>query len=184
MTKALGPFRRVLRNGHYVLESMATKSIAARAVNIAKTEEGETEHPHGSNHQKYGRYWHEDGVPWCGLFVAYCWHEAGFQVSRALAQQIGYVPTLVTMARNHQHNLFIVGRNRVRKGDAVALNFDASPESDHVELFDHWIDKKLGIFACVGGNTSKKGSQANGGQVCAGQIRYTKNVVAFVRKGK
>ena len=178
--RAKGPFKKI----HGVWVSMATKSVAERSVIIAKREGGETEHPAGSNLQKYGKYWGEDGVPWCGLFVAYCWKEAGFEVSKRLAQQIDYVPRLVVLARQHEDGLFIVGRNRVRRGDAVALNFDGNPESDHVELFDQWIDKKTGVFACIGGNTSHAGSQSNGGMVCEGQVRYIKNVVAFVRKGK
>lgn len=186
--RARGPFRRVLRaaaNGAYrrVLESMHPASVAARAVALGKQDVGYRETPAGSNQTKFGEFWQQDGVPWCGLAVAFWWKRAGFLVDRALALEIDYVPTLVRFATNRMHGLFLVGRNRVRAGDAVAFDFPGGERADHVGLFVRWIDKKAGSFECLEGNTSSAGSQSNGGMVLL-KVRSIEQVAAFVRMGR
>jgi hypothetical protein len=188
--RARGPFRRVLRRvtpggrWRYVLEARNAAACGVRAVAYAAEDVGYTEEPeHNKNDNKYGRYWNENFVPWCGLAVAFWWVKSGFDVTRALALQIDYVPEFVRLGRARLHGLFVVGKNRVRRGDAVCLRFSPNSPGDHVELFDRWIDKRRGDFATKGGNTSKAGSQDNGGAVCS-QIRNTAQVVAFVRMGR
>lgn len=151
----------------------------ARSLAAAKKDLGYEENPAGSNRQKYGEHWDENGVPWCGLAVAYWWQKGGFVVSNSLAQQIGYVPTLVSLAAQKKHGLALVHRKRVKSGDAVAFDFDGGV-ADHVGLFSHWIDKGAGVFASVEGNTSVS-SNDNGGKVMT-RTRYISQVAAFVRK--
>lgn len=183
---ALGPFRRVLRKvkGRYVsgLESQHPASIRARAATLAILDVGYHETPAGSNLQRYGAWWDSNGYAWCGYAVARWWQLAGFDISRDLALKIGYVPTLKAMARAKQHGLFIVGKNRVSRGDAVCFEFNGDENPDHVGLFVEWINRRAGTFFCVEGNTSKTGSQSNGGAVEL-QIRSLALVSAFVRKG-
>lgn len=162
---------------------MHPASIAARAVTIALGEVGYTEDPPGSNLTKYGERWNQNGVPWCGMAVADWWSRAGFQVDRALALEIDYVPTLIRLASQRKHGLFIVGKNRVRRGDAVCFDFPGGERGDHVGLFVRWINKKDGSFVSVEGNTSQAGSQSNGGEVLP-KIRSTDQVAAFVRKSR
>lgn len=191
MTQALGPFQRIrtVVKGSAPLRwvttyrSMAPKSIAARAANLALADVGYTEDPPGSNLTKYGKRWGQDGVPWCGMAVASWWETAGFQVDRALALEIDYVPTLLRLAELKRHGLFRVGANRVRKGDAVCFDFPGGERADHVGLFVRWINKKAGAFEAVEGNTSKAGSQSNGGAVLV-KTRSTDQVAGFVRKGR
>lgn len=182
MTTALGPFRQV--DGRW--QSYAPRSVAARAVTLALADVGYTEH--GSNLQKFGERWSEDGVAWCGLAVATWWHDAGFEVPKALALQIDYVPALLTLAQRRELGLFIVGRNRVRRGDAVAFDFpNADGVADHVGLFIRWVDRKAGYFETVEGNTSIAGSQSHGGMVCR-KVRHISEVAnhgaGFVRHGR
>jgi hypothetical protein len=188
MTQARGPFRRVLRlvatnprRWRRVYESMHPASIAARSVVFARRDLGYSEDPPGSNQTKFGEYWKQDGVPWCGMAVAFWWQRAGFQIDRELALQLDYVPALVRLAQERKHGLFIVGRNRVRAGDAVAFDFPGGERADHVGLFVRWIDKKAGAFEAIEGNTSNAGSQSNGGSVLL-KTRSIGQVAAFVRK--
>jgi len=176
----VGGFRRVWI-------SMNRDSIAARAVEKARKQVGYKESPPGSNGNKFGKFWGEDGVSWCGLFVAWAWQDAGFKISRELALKIDYVPELVSLASKKLHGLRIVSKDEVKKGDAVAFDWPAGHKSangdgtaDHVELFDKWINKSQGIFRTVGGNTGSV-DRSNGGEVLE-NVRYTKNVQAFVRK--
>jgi hypothetical protein len=45
-------------------------------LDIARHELGETEHPRGSNHTKYGTWWGAQDV-WCAMFVSWCFDKAG-----------------------------------------------------------------------------------------------------------
>ena len=176
----VGGFRRVWI-------SMNRDSIAARAVETARKQVGYHESPPGSNMNKFGAYWDENGVSWCGLFVAWAWEQAGFKISKALALQIDYVPQLVSYATQKQHGLSLVGKDKVEKGDAVAFDWPNGPKAakgdgtaDHVELFDAWINKAQGIFRTVGGNTGAV-DKSNGGAVLE-NVRYLSNVQHFIRK--
>lgn len=181
---ALGPWQRAWKRVNHprrwmpVWRSMNARAIGKRAVNEARHDIGYVERP--VNRTKYGAFWGQDGVPWCGMAVAFWWRRAGFKVPKELALRIDYVPELIELAERKQHRLSIVHAKRVRAGDAVALNFDGGV-ADHVELFDQWVDKKRGLFATIGGNTSRAGSQSNGGMVL-GQVRSLDQVEAFVRK--
>lgn len=156
-----------------------TAAINRRAVDIAIREIGETENPPGSNKTRYGREWRQDGVPWCGMAVASWWRRAGHNIPRSLALEIDYVPTLVELAKSKRHRLSIVHANRVKRGDAVAFDFDGGA-ADHVGLFVQWIDRERGTFLAVEGNTAF-GNNANGGKVMLRE-RYIDQVEAFVRR--
>lgn len=158
---------------------MNARQRGRKAVREARADLGVRESPAGSNLQKFGKFWGENGVPWCGLAVAYWWRMAGFNIDRDLAHKIDYVPALVHLAANKQHRLSLVHRLRARAGDAVCFDFDGGTE-DHVGLFVRWIDKKAGVFETIEGNTSV-GNNSNGGQVML-RTRYINQVAAFVRK--
>jgi hypothetical protein len=155
------------------------REMGAKAVRIAASEIGVKEHPAGSNMVRYGEEWRQNGVPWCGMAVASWWRRAGFDVPRALALEIDYVPTLVHLAKQKKNRLSLIHPNRVRPGDAVAFDFDGG-SADHVGLFEKWVDRDAGIFTAIEGNTGI-GDDANGGQVMRRQ-RSLGQVEAFVRK--
>src|SRR5215217_6250015 len=46
-----------------------------RALMEALTHLGKSEHPAGSNQTPFGRWYGVDGVPWCAIFVSYCFRE-------------------------------------------------------------------------------------------------------------
>ena len=170
-----GPWKRVWI-------SMNPASMGKRAVKIAAKDIGYRESPPGSNGTKFGKRWKQDGVPWCGMAVASWWADAGFKIPRELALQIDYVPQLIALATQKKHRLSLIHKSRVRAGDAVCYDFP-TPDgvADHVGVFEKWIDKKAGTFYAIEGNTSKAGSQSNGGEVLR-QRRSMSNVIAFVRK--
>lgn len=159
--------------------NMSAKSIGHRSLAAAINDLGTKESPAGSNLQKYGARWHENGVAWCGLAVANWLAEGGFDISEKLAKKIGYVPTLVQMAKDKSNGMALIHPKRVRAGDWVAYNFDGGL-ADHVGMFEAWISQKAGTFTAIEGNTSL-GNDSNGGEV----MRRTRNigqVEAFGRK--
>lgn len=154
-------------------------AMGRRALAAAKRDVGLVERPAGSNRQKFGVHWGENGVPWCGLAVAYWWQKGGFIISRELAHAIDYVPTLVSFAQRKQHGLSLIHPRRVRRGDAVGYDFDGGV-ADHVGLFDEWVSYSAGTFYAIEGNTSI-GNDSNGGEVMR-RMRHVSQVAAFVRK--
>jgi len=183
--------KRVWKRGHKLVSkkpkrfkqvwiNVSRDGIAKRAVKLAKRDLGYEESPSGSNLQKYGEHWGENGVPWCGLAVAYWWKKAGFDISRSIALRIDYVPELEAMARKKENGFSIIHQKKVKQGDAVCFEFSSDRTSDHVGLFDRWIDKRAGVFQTIEGNTSVS-SDDNGGKVM-NRIRSTDQVSSFVRK--
>ena len=46
-------------------------------IEIAKKEIGYSETPKNTNKTKYGKWFGLDGVAWCGIFVSWCYAQAG-----------------------------------------------------------------------------------------------------------
>lgn len=159
----------------------SARKLGRLAVAAARSDLGYAEHPAGSNLQKYGKFWEENGVAWCGLAVAYWWHKAGFNVTKDLALKIDYVPQLVELAKDKKNCLAIIHPRRVRPGDAVAYDFPrADGVADHTGLFERWISKGDGTFYALEGNTAV-GNDAAGGRVMRRE-RHISQVQAFIRK--
>ena len=90
------------------------------------------------------------GEPWCGDTVAASYLRAGSKmVSRAWA----YVPTLAKLLM------------RVRNpagGHVVTYDFQGDGTEDHTGVFVRWIDRALGDFEAVEGNTGTDGARSDG----------------------
>lgn len=162
---------------------MNPAAIGKRAVKIAQADVGIKESPPGSNSQKFGKFWGEDGVAWCGLAVGAWWKLAGFRVPKELALKIDYIPEMVRLATNNEYGLKLVSKAEVRPGDALAYDFPrADGTADHTGLFKEWIDKEAGEFYAIEGNTGTT-NQSNGGEVMV-RRRNMSNVQAMIRPTK
>ncbi len=137
-----------------------------RALAEALRHVGVRESPPGSNRTMFGRWFGVDGVPWCAIFVSYCfsvgagvtlcrrWHGAG-----VYPRGVCYVPTLETWLR-------ATGRG---------LDADCAPAPGDVAVFD-WdggLPDHVGIVVgrradgdldTVEGNTAV-GNDSDGGAV-------------------
>jgi len=49
----------------------------SKIIEIASKEVGQGETPLNSNKSKYGKWFGFDGVAWCGMFVSWCYSQAG-----------------------------------------------------------------------------------------------------------
>jgi hypothetical protein len=124
---------------------------------------GVKESPAGSNRTMFGRWFGVDGVPWCAIFVSYCfdvgagtvlcrgWHGAG--VGR---RGVAYVPTLSAWLR-------ATGRavDQPLPGDLVVFDWDGGAP-DHVGIVIRALP--TGGLETVEGNTAV-GNDADGGEV-------------------
>jgi hypothetical protein len=123
---------------------------------------GVRESPPGSNRTMFGRWYGADGVPWCAIFVSYCfdvgagvvlcrgWHGAG--VGR---RGVAYVPTLSAWLK-------ATGRavDEPAPGDLAIFDWDGGVP-DHVGIV---VRRHGGGVETVEGNTAV-GDDSDGGEV-------------------
>lgn len=138
-------------------------------VEIAKKEVGYKEAK--GNKTKFGEWFGYDGVPWCAMFVSWCYSQANKQLpkigfSKGFAGcQIGY--------EFFKKNKWIT--KSPIPGDIVLFDWNFDKRHDHTGIFVDWNDN--GTFNCVEGNTAV-GNNSNGGSV---MLRTrTKAVAIFI----
>lgn len=154
------------------------RTLPQDALKIARGEIGT--HEQGfDNDNKYGRWYGANHVPWCAIFVTYCYSKAG--ASKATFDpdddRYAFVPFLVNDCDAGRHNL--ERTKDPRPGDIVTYQFDSDPNSDHVGIFEKWVSRERGSFLAIEGNTSLS-SDANGGQVMR-RTRLKSQVTRFIR---
>ncbi|MBA3277994.1 MAG: CHAP domain-containing protein [Geodermatophilaceae bacterium] len=137
--------------------------------------EGRTEKPAGSNRgpgiiddcQTWALGY--SGFFWCGAFVGYCAHKAaGCMFSK---RNIVFTPAIVADAKGRRNGF--AGWYSVRDakpGDLALFNWPGGRFVDHVELVIS--NPGGGRLECIGGNTSKGGTNNNGGGIYR-QVRQT-----------
>jgi len=140
---------------------------------------GVTEDPPGSNHQKFGVWYGMDKVPWCNIFVSYCYALAH---SRTFVQghYYSYVPYMAADAQAGRNHLSIA--HPVVAGDVITFDWDRDGIPDHTGLFIKWLDQAKGTFASIEGNTAI-GNNSNGGQVCYREDRVMSEVHSMIHVG-
>ncbi len=140
-----------------------------RIVEIAKLEVGTTEVPKDSNETKYGKWFGFDGVAWCGIFVSWCYAQAGFQLPK-IGFTKGFAGCQTAVAYFKENKMTT---EKPVAGDIVFFDWNGDGRFDHTGIFEKWIDSTQ--FATIEGNTSFQ-NQSNGGQVME-RIRVNKNVL-------
>ncbi len=140
-----------------------TQSAGRRALAEALRHVGVREAPPGSNRTMFGRWFGVDGVPWCAIFVSYCfdvgagvvlcrgWHGAGVG-----KRGVAYVPTLSSWLRATGR----VATGAPRPGDIAIFDWDGGAP-DHVGIVIRAIG---GGIETVEGNTAV-GNDSDGGEV-------------------
>jgi hypothetical protein len=113
--------------------------VGRRALAEARRWLGTAESPPGSNRTPFGAWFGLDGVPWCNIFVSYCFSvgagttiAAGFQGAGCTARGCAYVPT--TEAWLRATGMWL-GRVPPRPGDLAVYNWDGGPP-DHIGIVE------------------------------------------------
>jgi hypothetical protein len=142
----------------------AGSRIGRRALAEASRWIGTKEQPAGSNRTPFGAWFGVDGVPWCAIFVSYCFAVgAGYTIARGFrgagctARGCAYVPSVEAWLRATGMWL---GRTTPQPGDIAVYNWDGGPP-DHIGIVE---GAGHGSFTAIEGNTSPS-SDANGGEV-------------------
>ena len=145
-------------------------------VDIAKSQIGYKEI--GDNSTMYGKWYGLDRQPWCAIFVSWCYNQAGLGNNIVAQNKKGFASCDAGLKWFAKRNK-LVPVGEAREGDIVFFQFDKDAEPDHVGIVTKNM-KKLKTLRTVEGNTSDKGSQANGGAVYAKKRPYSL-VMAVVR---
>lgn len=148
-------------------------------IDIARAELGNTEKPSGSNLNKYGEAYHWNGVPWCVIFLWWCFKEAGESSAFFGGAKTASCGTLFKWYKEQGLTVPFID---IRPGDIVILNFSGTSETQHCGLVEKIIDLDLGWIRTIEGNTSPglEGSQYNGGCVAL-KARNMKNIIGVCR---
>ena len=144
---------------------------AAAVVEVALKEVGYVEEP--ENITKFGKFTKADGLPWCGSFCNWVFHEAGVKL-----------PSMVSTAAG-AHKLKEVSRwteVEPKIGDLAFMDFphDGVDRISHIGIV---VGVKTKSVITIEGNTSGSGDQRNGGMVMIKERAFGsgKEVVGFGR---
>ena len=163
------------------LEEARRTSPGVKALAEARRHLGLKEDPPGSNRTMFGAWFGADGVPWCAIFLSYCFDVgagivlcAGDDGPGCNARGCAYVPTIRAWLR-------ATGQWRDRDaaaaaGDIVVFDWDGG-EPDHVGIVERPLPD--GRLATIEGNTGI-GDDTNGGEVMR-RLRQRRPVAGFGR---
>ena len=154
---------------------------AEAVIAVARGELGYTE-----TKNNITKYWQEydpafQGQPWCVAFLWWCFRQA--DESTAFFGG-GKTASCGILLRWYRGMGYTVPLTEVQPGDIVILDFSgAKTDTQHCGLVTEvgWISHgTVGWIRTIEGNTSKSGSQSNGGEVCE-KVRYPSQIVAVCR---
>ena len=157
-------------------------STRQRALLGAISHIGDKEAPAGSNRTPYGKWYGQDGQPWCAMFVSFCYEvDAGGSPSFAKGSSYAYVPYVVSDARYQRNGLSVTGSPI--PGDLVCFDWGRDGTYDHIGLFEKWLGESRTSFQTVEGNTGPS-NYSNGGMVmrCTRQTYRTGDGVRAGRR--
>jgi hypothetical protein len=137
-------------------------SAGRRALAEALRHVGVREAPPDSNRTMFGRWFGVDGVPWCAIFVSYCFDVGagvvlcrGWDGAGVRARGVAYVPTLAAWLKADGRWM-----DAPQPGDLAVFDWDGGL-SDHVGIV---IRAHGDVLQTVEGNTAI-GNDSDGGQV-------------------
>ena len=136
---------------------------------IALSEVGYTETP--TNKTKYGKWFGLNNVAWCGIFVSWCYFQAGKRLPK-----IGYLLGFAgcqTAVKYFRDNGKIV--TAPIQGDIVFFDWNGDGKHDHTGIFYRRLNSTE--FESVEGNTSIN-NQSNGGEVMIRKRKFSQSIFA------
>lgn len=158
----------------------------SKVLSVAASQIGVTESPRNSNRTKYGKAFGMNGVPWCAIFIWWVFQKAGagklfpHSASAAYGQDdvVKKCGGSWVMKKNTSKSTRKDYLKKAKPGDIVTFDFGRMDAyRQHIGIVESVSGQYL---ICIEGNTSKAGSQSNGGMVCRQRRIYT-SVCAAVR---
>lgn len=142
-----------------------------KIIEISRKEIGYTEKPFNRNKTKYGEWFGFQGVAWCGIFVSWVYHHAGYPLGN-IGFRKGFAGCMTAVSHFKKTDEIT---DDPQPGDIVFFDFNGDKRYDHTGIFLCFTDEKKTHFYSVEGNTSIS-NQSNGGEVME-KKRVNKNTV-------
>ena len=136
-------------------------------INVARREVGYIEEK--GNLTKYGKWFGLNGVPWCGIFVSWCYAMGGVKLPN-IGFRNGFAGCQTAVEYFRAHYLIVI--NPIA-GDIVFYDWQGDGHFDHTGIFLKHNENNT--FVAIEGNTSIK-NQSNGGGVMV-RTRHYKNCI-------
>lgn len=151
---------------------------ASEVLKVAAGQLGYKESPAGSNKTKYGKAFGMNGVPWCSQFLWWVFQKAGAgslypKNASTLAQDeiVSKCGGKWVMKKTTSKATRKAYLRMAKPGDVVCMDFGRMDAyRSHIGIVEKVSGDNL---ICIEGNTSKSGSQSNGGMVCRQTRPYT-----------
>jgi hypothetical protein len=121
------------------------------------------------NKTKFGEWFGLNGVPWCGIFVSWCYAMGGVKLPK-IGFRRGFAGCQTAAEYFKAHNMIV---NSPISGDIVLYDWKGDGRYDHTGIFLKRITNNT--FAAIEGNTSTV-NQSNGGAVMV-RTRPYKNCI-------
>lgn len=146
-----------------------------KVVEKAISQIGYCESPKNSNRTKYGKEFGLNGEPWCAIFLWWCFKHAGYGNLFSHNANAAYAQDEIIgkwiMKKNTSRSARKAYLGKAKAGDVVCFDFGKfNAYRQHIGI----VEKVSGQYViCIEGNTSKSGSQSNGGMVCRQRRLYS-----------
>lgn len=121
------------------------------------------------NKTKYGEWFGLNGVPWCGIFVSWCYAMGGVPLPK-IGFKRGFAGCQTAAEYFKIHGLIV---KTPTVGDIVLYDWQGDGRYDHTGIFLKHNENNT--FAAIEGNTSTV-NQSNGGSVMV-RTRHYKNCI-------
>lgn len=158
-------------------------STALDVMRYALQQYGYTEYPPGSNKNKFGKYFGQNGVPWCAEYVWVCADVPSGSNPIAKSASAADIQDLTVTNKDGKYILKQTANNTKKKealskyrfGDSISFNFNGKSTRMHTGFVVGVVGDTMW---CIEANTSftEKGSQSNGGCVALRDRSYTTGV--------
>ena len=140
-----------------------------KIIEAATTAVGYIESPANSNNTKFGKWFGLNGVAWCGIFVSWCYAQAGLELGN-LGFLKGFAGCQSAVAYFTKNKMLT---ENPLPGDIVFFDWNGDGRYDHTGLYVKKLNETQ--FETIEGNTSLT-NQSNGGSVMR-RTRNTRNVL-------
>jgi cell wall-associated NlpC family hydrolase len=138
-------------------------TTADKVIAIAK-QYGLDHYKEGKNNDSiFGAWYGMNHVPWCAMFVSYCFNKAGAGKLVAASSAKGFASCSAAVSWFKAKKRLVSTRN-AQPGDIVFMNFSGTKSPDHVGIVVS-VDKKAKVLHTIEGNTvnpNGTGDQVNG----------------------
>lgn len=155
-------------------------NLSKQVLDVARTYADKHYKETANNGNIFGQWYGSDNIPWCAIFVSYCFSKANAGAIVANVQTPKGFHSCTAAVKHYRNNNQIITADKAQAGDIVFMDFTGSNEYNHVGLCISNNGKEL---YTVEGNTINPdgtGDQTNGDGVYYKHRRY-QYITAVVR---